>query len=284
MVLGGLFSLIYCPTPQIDRINKIDRSKYDKLAFLYLLRLEWQLEHSKRLSNIKQNDMNSLYWDSFMGQVCCGAIIFTQYITSWNDIFSLLCCSKTTYNAIMFNLNFEQNIISDKLNGLLQNIEYNVPNRAIQWYWYSKRIDDNNHQHQKQICDTQNCIIGEIAAIRRPIKSDGPNYIKYMIPLKSYDIARKDDEIKRILPTKTNGHYSQESISNCYIKTMYIRTQIFNRHHQEPCVTIPMLKSIMKKYKTENMKRTKKLKQYQRYLNHEDAKKRKNEFKARKRY
>lgn len=68
--------------------------------FMKILRLKWKICHLKRMSKIKESNADSSVWDNFMDLVYQGAVPLIDFLDCQNDIMSLLCCSKTTYEVI----------------------------------------------------------------------------------------------------------------------------------------------------------------------------------------
>lgn len=133
------------------QINTILLLNPDELKQAYQIHLnKCKTILTKRLSIIPINTIDYNIWDNFM-QISMNNISLhiIQYLDSWNDILSLLCCSKTTHNSVNTQL-----IIEFKNNSSFKHRTYN-------FYHISKRDPNTfsliyskmHSDYENDICD-----------------------------------------------------------------------------------------------------------------------------------
>lgn len=140
---GGIFSLISCGLQDhfigtylnnntiYYLISCLSNQEKELLHILISLKCKVHLQKKLDAINDVPSNISSLFNQYITTSSNNPDMFLTNYLDSWNDIMSLLCCSKTMYDYIINCLNIEKNRCS------ILNIS--PPDRKFNIYWYSKR-------------------------------------------------------------------------------------------------------------------------------------------------
>lgn len=102
------FKIYFTRAHQNPTRQYLTQHELDKAYQIHLNKCKKVL--SKRLNNIPTNTMDYKIWDEFMQTSMNNiSLHIIKYLDSLNDILSLLCCSKTTYDSIGMQLLIEHN-------------------------------------------------------------------------------------------------------------------------------------------------------------------------------